>query len=334
VSEHITNAEVFSEGEWNGIAISLQDLRDIARNFGLLGSAGHLPVKLGHDDAQPISGSPAVGWIEAVRVVGDKLLADFEIVSDIVAKAVRKGLYRHVSVELIRDPEVNGKQYEGYALDALALLGAEAPAVTNLEGLARLAAARAQQAIAVGARATFERKLTFAGAAEPARNDDTGLAAENARLRAQLARATTERAEFMRARTVEAAREHQRFIFTTIEDAIKAKRLLPRDRERLKHLRKLDDPTEALKFSRDDLSLYLDCHDQSPSIALVFQNTARSDKPGATMQGDPPVETLAGRARQLFAAGKAADVFVGLEMALAERPDLGQVVIDNAFGPA
>jgi len=140
-------AEIFSAGTWNGETFTSEDLEEIARNFELLREVLSPPLKFGHDAEQTLlgqaDGDPALGWVEALRVEEGKLVATFAGVPDVVHEAIREGLYRHVSAELYFDVRHEGRAL-GKALKAVALLGADLPAVTNLEDLtAYLSAAQA-----------------------------------------------------------------------------------------------------------------------------------------------------------------------------------------------
>ncbi len=131
----IEGVEIFAVGTWNGFKFSREDLEEIAANTrGLMQRNRHKPpLKLGHDPDQSllgqVDGDPALGWIENVRAQGDKLLADFVDVPDIVVRAMEGALFRQVSAEMQHiDPM-------GWMLTAVALLGADLPAVKTLEDL-------------------------------------------------------------------------------------------------------------------------------------------------------------------------------------------------------
>lgn len=120
-------AEIFAVGHWNDRDYSVADLENIAANFRKYQSRIKPPLKLGHrrDD---LRGQPALGWVQDLYVRGQKLVARFADVPAIIRNAIRKGLYRRVSSEL-------WQAEEGFILKAVALLGADLPAVDNLEDL-------------------------------------------------------------------------------------------------------------------------------------------------------------------------------------------------------
>jgi len=129
------NVEIFAAGVWNNLSFSEADLKDMVINFDKLKDVQQVPLKFGHNDEQPMTdGQPAFGWVDKVWLVGTKLMAKFTDVPDIVAKAFAKKLYRNVSVELLFDVEYKGNKFIN-VLDAVALLGADAPAVNVLADL-------------------------------------------------------------------------------------------------------------------------------------------------------------------------------------------------------
>jgi uncharacterized membrane protein len=102
-------------------------------------------------------GQPAIGWISRVFREGQKLYADFVDMPRSVFEAVKNKLYRTVSIELLFDVDHKGKRF-GHVLDAVALLGADHPAVNTLADLDALLATRTS--FSGGQRLCFE---TIAG---------------------------------------------------------------------------------------------------------------------------------------------------------------------------
>lgn len=121
-------AEIFAVGHWNGRDYSIADLENIAANFRKYHDRIKPPLKLGHNEEHP-RGQPALGWIKDLYVNGQKLVARFAEVPEIVRTAIKKGLYRRISSELWQADD------DSLILKAVALLGADIPAVDNLEDL-------------------------------------------------------------------------------------------------------------------------------------------------------------------------------------------------------
>jgi hypothetical protein len=131
----LKGVEVFAVGKWNGMTFQAHDLAEMATAFDELKEIHKVPLKMGHNAEQPMTdGKPALGWVSAIYVKGDKLCADFENVPPVVAKAIENKLYRRVSIELSIDVRYKGKHIP-FVVDAVALLGADLPAVNTLADL-------------------------------------------------------------------------------------------------------------------------------------------------------------------------------------------------------
>lgn len=125
----ILGVEIFKVGRWNGDDYQQSDLDEMVRNFNKVGFKP--PVKLGHDEK---SGDQAFGWIDKIYRKGEKLFADFIDIPEKVYKLIKDRGYDAVSSEVFWNLERNGKTYRR-ALKAVALLGAETPAVSDLAPL-------------------------------------------------------------------------------------------------------------------------------------------------------------------------------------------------------
>ena len=145
-------AEIFAVGKWNGMPFTKDDLASIAKNFDSFRDLLKVPLKFGHNDEQPMTdGQPALGWVDRVWIDGDKLMAEFADMPSKVMDAIRKKLYRKVSVELDIGVNHKGREYD-YVLSGVALLGADIPAVSVLADLDHYMMRRA---FSSGHRATF-----------------------------------------------------------------------------------------------------------------------------------------------------------------------------------
>lgn len=139
----LNGREIFAVGKWNNIEFSEDDLDDIVNNFEKLSKIHKVPLKLGHNDEQKVTdGQPALGWVSRVYRQGKKLLADFSDVPKVIYDAILKKLYRSVSVELLFNVDNKGNKYD-HVLDAVAILGADHPAVSTLADLDAFLASRA-----------------------------------------------------------------------------------------------------------------------------------------------------------------------------------------------
>jgi len=125
----LSDIEVFRAGTWNGDKYTTKDLDAIVEAFGKMGFRP--PIKLGHAEQ---SGAPAYGWVKNIRRVGEKLVADFMDLPEKIFKAIKDHRYDAVSCEIFFDLK-RGESVFKRALKAVALLGAEVPAVSGLKPL-------------------------------------------------------------------------------------------------------------------------------------------------------------------------------------------------------
>ena len=128
----LQDQEIFSVGKWNGDEYTEKDLDDMVKNFNELKDEVKPPLKLGHTNKRVGDGAPALGWVTNLKRLGNKLVADFKQVPELVYKAITGGGYKRISAEIYW----NYKQKYNRVLAGVALLGADIPAVTNLQDLA------------------------------------------------------------------------------------------------------------------------------------------------------------------------------------------------------
>lgn len=243
----LKDREIFAVGTWNGIDFGEDDLDDIVANFDKLLDKHKVPLKFGHNDEQDITdGQPAIGWVEKVYRQGKKLLADFVNVPTVVVEAIKNKLYRSVSVELLFNVDANGDKFN-HVLDAVAILGADHPAVNNLADLDILLAARTE--FSGGHRVMFntveglitkeedidmdakEIQKMIDDAVAPLTEANAKLSADNADLKAKLATKDKEdelREEAVKKEKIEAARKSVNEI---LNEAVNQKAMLPALRE-------------------------------------------------------------------------------------------------------
>lgn len=133
----LRGVEIFSTGTWNGDSYSESDLDAIVSAHASLGIIP--PLKLGHTEGQKFfgqaDGHPALGWAERLYRHGKKLLADFEGIPEALHGLIREKKYRKVSAEIYWDYKDSDGRTWPRVLRAVALLGADMPAVSNLQDL-------------------------------------------------------------------------------------------------------------------------------------------------------------------------------------------------------
>lgn len=145
MANNVREVEIFRVGKWRGnrvVDVTESDLDDMVSSFNDLtekveGFRPHL--KLGHDENQRFfggrKGSPSLGFVEKIWRHGDKILANFSNVPDALIDLIKNGRYNSVSIEVVPTVDFEGNTFKSVLL-AVALLGAELPAVKGLKDLA------------------------------------------------------------------------------------------------------------------------------------------------------------------------------------------------------
>lgn len=96
----LIDIEIFRAGNWTSSSgqegsYSHADLEEIAQGYNPA-LHGEAPIVAGH----PTDNSPAYGWVKSLRVMGDKLIATVGDLQPELVDAVRRKLYKYVSVAL------------------------------------------------------------------------------------------------------------------------------------------------------------------------------------------------------------------------------------------
>jgi len=134
----LRGVEVFATGVHNGDKYDEQDLDDMVEAFKRLDFQP--PLKSGHSKDEP--GMPSLGYVANLRRQGQKLVADFTHMPQIVYDYIKDRRFNRVSAEVYWNLK-RGKDSFRRALKAVALLGADIPAVAGLRPLHELFAAEA-----------------------------------------------------------------------------------------------------------------------------------------------------------------------------------------------
>lgn len=148
----LKGVEILAVGEWPAserLRMTEADLDSIVSAFDTLQMAGRVPLKLGHegpDQREDPATQYAMGWVQKIYRDGKRMLADFDVPQK-VFNALKEKYLKFVSVELLKDVQAGNRQIP-YVLDAIALLGADQPAVGVLKEI---------QASLINARRSFLR---------------------------------------------------------------------------------------------------------------------------------------------------------------------------------
>ena len=140
MTRDLEGVEVLREGTWNGVPFPIERLDQMVEAHKALRGILDPPIKLGHDDNQRLlqkDGYSAAGWVENLRRVGSRLVADLKQVPAMVADLIEVGAIRKRSSE-VRFQLMAGGQTWPAVLTGLALLGEQLPAVDSLSDMAGL----------------------------------------------------------------------------------------------------------------------------------------------------------------------------------------------------
>ena len=276
MSKALRGAEILDVGIWpastGDLSVSGSVLDSIIASFSGLGLEGRVPLKFGHNDDQPVTdGQPAIGWVSRIYREGSKLLADFTDIPDVVFEAIRKGLYKFVSVELLRNVQA-GTRVLPWVLDAVALLGADQPAVGTLKDLQALTLKRGPR-LRASARVAFRRdtKLFSTGGSKAMTEDEvkallkkqadeltanftSAMKVETAAIKAA---ADKQVADAQAAAAKDKAEAHRSLIKAKFESAVKAEALLPAKRESFYKFNRVDDDVVVLTIKLEEVDSYI-----------------------------------------------------------------------------
>lgn len=138
------DVELVKEGDWPAVTGPASITSAKLASMAAAAALGHFdaPVKIGHFDPRfaKFDGNPALGWIENVRVAGKSLIGDLVKVPKNFAPLLLSA-YRKRSIEWEEDVEgPDGRKFPA-VLKAVALLGANEPAVSGLKDVQAIFAA-------------------------------------------------------------------------------------------------------------------------------------------------------------------------------------------------
>lgn len=136
----ISDVEIFAAGKYNGDEYSIADLDAMVESFAELSGKIKPFLKLGHDENQKLlqkDGMPAAGWITGLKRAGDKLMATFSAVPEKIYELIAAKAYGRFSSEIYWNLKDGQKKYPR-VLKAVALLGADTPAVQTLDDFINL----------------------------------------------------------------------------------------------------------------------------------------------------------------------------------------------------
>lgn len=132
--KNYTRIHIFKTGKrtsGNGVErdYCADDLKQCAANYAA--ETFKAPLVLGHPD----TGAPAYGWVESLETDGNNLYANVSTIDPLLKNAVAVGAYKNLSASFyLEDSPFNPKPGALY-LRHVGILGAEPPAIKDLEPL-------------------------------------------------------------------------------------------------------------------------------------------------------------------------------------------------------
>lgn len=301
MAKQIKGAEIFSIGTWNGLTFTGEDIDTMVSSFDALGLAGRVPLKLSHDGPDerfdPLT-KLSMGWVHKVWREGSRLMADMEV-PDAVAKLVKEGFLKFVSIELLRDVQASTRIIP-WVLDAVALLGSEQPALGILRDLTSMDMSR-RTAFQFRERASFRREITFEGDRKHMADDIDKSAQERiALLEKQLDESRAKAAERdvfeRRANELDAriknekVTAHRAKIKEKFDSAVTEKRIQPKIRERFYNRFEIESD-EVLKIDLATVDEYINENPNPLAPRLnTFGNTGDTVSVGATADAEALVK--------------------------------------------
>jgi len=335
--------EIFAIGKWNGLKFTAESLKKIADNFKKLKNVHKVPLKFGHNQKQPLTdGQPAIGWLENVWFddATGKLMALATDVPEIVFNAIKKKLYRKVSVELDRNVKYKDKQL-GDVLSGVALLGADIPAVNTIADLtAYMSKPNADyvfgEHVAFTAIETeetimpkeledlLEQQKIMLSRLDKQQSDLEVLKDENIKLKAEKETFAAEK------KAREEKEAEQKIVFARkqvtdiLEAAVKAEAITPAEREHFTKLLNVDDDAAVQAIDIDVLKGMVD----KDGKLNYSKEQAESGKEDIT-EADTIDTVVMSRAQNLVNDGKTNDFAVAMEMVFTADPKLAAAYRDQ-----
>ncbi len=284
--------ELFSVGLWNGRHYILDDLHDIANNFKHFKDLLKPMLKLGHEEGQEEEilkyGQPALGWIEDIRVdekLG-KLFGKFTDIPAIVKEALQKKLYKQKSIEIDIDVEHDGETFE-HVLTGVALLGADLPAVNNLNDLK---AYMSRSTLRAAKRICFTVNSETKDMSEDIKkytDEIADLKAKNAKLVADKKAYDKREADRLEAERKSKIQLARKTVTDKLEQAVKDHQILPAQRDTFSRMLGVSDDERVVTIKMEDVDSMIKAMGGS-STERFTQETSYDDN-----TGDDPNQQMA-----------------------------------------
>jgi len=353
MSNELKGVDLFESGCWNGLSFNDDDIQGIVDSFNALKLSGRIPVKLGHmgDDTR-FDGSPALGWVSRIYREGSKLLGDITDIPTVIYDAIKKKLYKFVSIELLKGVKAS-TGYIPYVLDAVAILGATAPAVGTLKELATLTMAKGSglqgDELLVFSRTDRQDDNQTHRSQKHMADDNTNAIKELSQQVAELSRRTVqleeensalkrEKSDFSQTKQrltdlqkqveTDKVDARRKAIIDQLESAVKAEEILPAARERFIKVYRVQDDEVVVTITAEDVKEFIKENPNPKPKKAVKREIFTLRDPNADVPAgmEPDAEALLRAKAVLIARGKYNfthdDLLGAAKEVFSARPDL------------
>lgn len=272
----LPDVEIFAAGKWKGEEYTEQDLDNIVHNFDLLGNKYKAPLKLGHASDQKLlqsDGYPAAGWVSNLKRSGAKLLATFTNVPKKIKQLIDRKAYGRFSSEILWNFSFGGNVHKR-VLRAVALLGADMPAVTSISDILGLYSAEEIPQGELHAYHELEEKGKEGKDMPTVEELQKQLDENNAKI-AKLSQDVQSKDEAIKTLETEkqeiAVADYRVKVYSAIDDGIKAGKIAPVQREYLAAiaLTKFDGAEQVHKYTDGEIKAV-------DSLAVLGEMIAKS----------------------------------------------------------
>lgn len=345
---------IFRVGTWNGQKFTEKDLDDMVANFEKLKNIHHVPLKFGHNEEQPMTdGQPAIGWISRVYREGNDLFADFSHVPEVVMEAIDSRRYRTVSVEIMKNATLDGEEINTWFLDAVALLGADQPAVAGLQDLAGLTAL-SRTSFEGGSRVMFSKAGNFSSnngdidmdqkdldaaiekhmkpfkdQIDSLRSDNEALRAENSSARESLKELDSLRdkvKQYEKDQASEKVAASRKAVTEVLDQAVVQRAITPAQREAQAKAFRIDDDEAVVKIDLDGLKAAVGW--TKPKDKGRSETFSRSDEEDE-MSNLPLDQQVVLATRKVMANKPDLDYIEAQNIALGANPKLARAYLNS-----
>lgn len=336
--------ELMAIGTWKNIKFEANDLKGIASDFSSLRDVLFAPVKMGHNNEQEITdGMPALGeiaevWYSKTGKDGKpKLMGRLEGLPDVVYKAIKNKRYNKLSIEVDRDVTYKGR-FMKFVLTAVALLGADIPAVNTLSDLNAYMSRKSLFTDSKN-KVCFTQDFSFNTIQED--YDMNELETAQARIRELEANENTlkdeardnkskietfERDDKSRQKADEAGKVKlaRKTINDTFEKAVKDKVITPGQRDQFTKLLNVDDDKAVLNISTDDIDSLL----KESGGKMFTKASSKTDNKDERNEVDAGSE-LTAKAYEIMNTNPNLDFSAAFTRAMRADPDLAKEHMEN-----